>query len=702
MRISHSMIIIPREICIDLDRALDKEWLIANGLGGYASSTITGANTRRYHGLLVAALRPPVERTVLLAKIDEEVQAGDRTYYLGTNQYPDGKIHPDGFVFIEEFHIREGIPTTVFRMGDLVLHKSVWMEHGHNTTYVRYYHAGGAERCLLALHPMCTYRDYHSMLRGSFDRGMAVEIVDGGCKVTAHEGALPYWLIVHPHAEFTPTGVWYWNFVYRREIERGFDEREDLYVPGVFRATLAPGDSLTLIASIESPGTPRLSVGDALDRAKRRWKGLLQAAGIPPEMDSHDAASPATPVEAFAAQLVLAADSFIVRRQVSRGNGDEGKGEGTPQPESVPGVLAGYHWFTDWGRDTMISLPGLMLPSGRAREANQTLRAYAMFARDGLIPNRFPDVGDLPEYNTADATLWMFAAVHRLAEGTGNLSTARELYPVLSDIIAIHVRGTRFGIGMDPADGLLYAGEQGVQLTWMDARVDDWVVTPRIGKPVEINALWHNALRIMERLGTALGGEVVPGKEDAPDFGTLARRAAASFRERFWYEPGGYLYDVIDGPQGNDPSLRPNQLLALSLNKDLLASDRAARVLAVVRKHLLTPYGLRTLSPDDPGYRPRITGSRRERDAAYHNGTVWAWLLGPYLDAVRNVEGRAAARAEFSAMLPALRQHLADAGLGTISEIFDGDPPHTPRGCISQAWSVAEVLRQVWGPDRLL
>jgi predicted glycogen debranching enzyme len=697
------MIIIPREICIDLDRALDKEWLVANGLGGYASSTITGANTRRYHGLLVAALRPPVERTVLLAKIDEEVQVGDRIYYLGTNEYPNGKIHPDGFVFIEEFRICEGIPTTIFRMGDVVLHKSVWMEYGHNTTYVRYHHVGGIEECLLTLHPMCTYRDYHSMLQGSFDRGMAVEPVEEGCKVTAHEGALPYWLVVHPHAEFTPTGVWYWNFVYRREIERGFDEREDLYVPGVFRATLAPGHSLTLVASIEPPDTPHLPVNGALDRAKRRWRGLLEAAGISPQMDSYDAASPATPVEAFAAQLVLAADSFIVRRRVSRENEeDEGKGGSTSQPGWVPAVLAGYHWFTDWGRDTMISLPGLMLPSGRTREANQILRAFAMFVRDGLIPNRFPDVGDMPEYNTADATLWMFAIVDRLAASTGSLSTARELYPLLSDIIATHVRGTRFGIGMDPADGLLYAGEQGVQLTWMDARVDDWVVTPRTGKPVEINALWHNALCVMDRLSAALAGEVVPGKEEAPDFGALARRAATSFRERFWYEPGGYLYDVIDGPQGDDPSLRPNQLLALSSGKGLLTPEQAARVLAVVRKYLLTPYGLRTLSPDDPGYRPRIIGSPRERDAAYHNGTVWAWLLGPYLDAVRNTQGESAARAELQTLLPALRRHLADAGLGTISEIFDGDPPHTPRGCISQAWSVAEVLRQVWGPDRLL
>jgi predicted glycogen debranching enzyme len=675
-----------------LDQALGKEWLVANGIGGYASSTITGANTRRYHGLLVASLKPPVHRVVLLSKVDEEAHTGGRTYYLGTNEYPDGKIHPDGFVFIEGFYIRGGLPTTVFRLGDVVLHKTVWMEHGHNTTYVRYDYVEGSGTCHLTLHPLCNYRDYHGMTRGRLDWDFEVEGTEGGCKIIAEEAATPFWLITDPPAEFTHTGVWYWNFVYRQEVERGFHEREDLYLPGVLRAALEPGDVLMLVASTEPPQTTRPLIGDALLRARTRQKSLLDMAGIAPDMDEHDAADAGSPVEALAAQLVGAADSFIVARQVSRDGASH----------AVPSVLAGYHWFTDWGRDTMISLPGLMLPTGRAQEAALTIRTFAMFAREGLVPNHFPDTGDPPHYNTADATLWMFVALQKLAERTGHLATARELYPLLSDIIAWHVRGTRFGIAMDPDDGLLRAGEQGVQLTWMDAKVDEWVVTPRIGKPVEINALWYNALRIMDKLGAALRGEVPPGREDAPEFGRLAERAANSFRARFWYESGGYLYDVIDGPEGNDTAIRPNQLLAVSLCKDLLTLDQARRVLAVVRQHLLTPYGLRTLSPEHPDYKPRITGTRRERDAAYHNGTVWPWLLGPYFDAVRNTEGDGTARAELESMLPTLRRHLADAGLGTISEIFDGDPPHTPRGCISQAWSVAEILRQVWGPDKLL
>jgi predicted glycogen debranching enzyme len=363
--------------------------------------------------------------------------------------------------------------------------------------------------------------------------------------------------------------------------------------------------------------------------------------------------------------------------------------------QQVPTVLAGYPWFTDWGRDTMISLPGLSLPTGRVREANKTLRTFASFAREGLLPNNFPDQAGAPQYNTADATLWMFATVERLAEGTGSLVTARGLFPMLSDIIAWHVRGTRYGIGMDAADGLLHAGEEGVQLTWMDAKVDDWVVTPRTGKSVEINALWYNALRVMEKLKLALGRTVQPGRMEQPDFSALAEQARVSFRSRFWRSEAACLYDVIDGPNGDDASLRPNQIFALSLNKDLLTTEQARDVLQCVREKLFTPYGLRTLSPDDPRYIARYEGDRRQRDGSYHMGIVWPWLLGPYFDAVAAIEGSDAARAELDSILPDLRRHLADAGLGSISEIFDAEEPFAPRGCISQAWSVAEILRTV-------
>jgi predicted glycogen debranching enzyme len=434
-------------------------------------------------------------------------------------------------------------------------------------------------------------------------------------------------------------------------------------------------------------------MADALEREQARAKALYKAAGLKRGDENGDAADPDAPLEAMVAQLVLAADSFIVKRKVSRG-GDT---------IETPSVLAGYHWFTDWGRDTMISLPGLTLPTGRAREAGKVLQTFGIFIRDGLIPNHFPDSGEAPHYNTADATLWMLAAAEALAEGRGNIAVARNLYPLLADIVAWHLRGTHFGIKVDPEDGLLMAGTEGVQLTWMDAKVGDWVVTPRQGKPVEINALWYNALRVMDKLRVSLGRTVIRGgKEELPDFHALAYQVRDSFRRRFWYDAGDYLFDLIDGPNGHDPSIRPNQLFAVSLSNDLLAVDQQRLVLECVRKHLLTPYGLRTLSPEDPRYIATYVGDRTARDASYHMGTVWPWLLGVYFDAVRNVEGIEVAARELRSMLPALRMHLADAGLGSISEIFDAVLPHNPKGTISQAWSVAELLRHIWGPNRLL
>jgi predicted glycogen debranching enzyme len=679
------VITLPRETCIDLDLSLNKEWLVTNGIGGYASGTVSGVNTRRYHGLLVAALRPPVERTVLLNNIDEDLYIEDRIYYLGANEYPGGKIHPGGFVHIEEFHIEDGVPTTVFRLADELLHKTVWMEYGHNTSYIRYAYVRGRADLHFVVHAMCNYRDYHSTSTGNFDRNFEVESLPGGCRLVAREGAHPFWLTTHPQADFTSTGVWYWNFVYRRDVERGYDDLDDLYLPGVIRCTLKPGDTLTLVASTEPPEATTPLVEGSLDRERARRRKLVRAAGLRgPGVDA-DPSDSAAPLVAFTAQLVRAADDFMVSRDLKR--------DGSIQ--SVPTVIAGYHWFTDWGRDTMISLPGLSIPTGRLREASKTLRTFAHFARDGLIPNNFPDAGELPHYNTADATLWMFSAVERLADATGSLTTARGLFPMLSDVIAYHLRGTRYGIGVDPQDGLLRASEDGVQLTWMDAKVDDWVVTPRQGKPVEINALWYNALRVMEKLHLALKGTVRGGRLPVPDFGELAGQARHSFRERFWHNAGGYLYDVIDSPSGDDPSIRPNQIFALSLGHDLLTLSQARSVLDVVREHLFTPYGLRTLAPSDPAYIGLYRGDRRRRDAAYHMGTVWAWLLGPYFDAVAAVEGPEAARAELEGILPDLRRHLLEAGLGTISEIFDADAPHAPAGCIAQAWSVAEILRAV-------
>lgn len=681
------MIKLPREVCVDLDQALHKEWLVANGIGGYASGTITGINTRRYHGLLVAALTPPVSRTVLLSNIDEQVDIDDRTYYLGANEYPGDKINPAGYVHIEEFSLQDGLAVTIFRMGDSLLHKTVWMEHGHNTTYVQYKYAEGQDECCLLLNTMCNYRDYHSTTEGNLDRDFGVEPVAGGCKIMSQPDAQPFWLTSSPQAEFTHTGVWYWNFVYQEDKARGYEDNDDLYLPGVFRFTLQPGETVTLVASTEPPEATSPSIEGAMEREQARQEALLKAAGVKPGIAAADAGDPGASDEAFAAQLVVAAYTFMVTRKVSRG-GDTSE---------VPSVLAGYHWFTDWGRDTMISLPGLSLPTGRTREAGKVLQTFGLFSKEGLIPNHFPDSGEAPEYNSADATLWMFAAAEALAMGKGSITVARNLYPLLADVIAWHIRGTRYGIKADPLDGLLTAGQEGVQLTWMDAKVDGWVVTPRRGKPVEVNALWYNALIVMDRLRIYLGPTVVRGREEPPDFNSLSQQVRNSFRRRFWYDAEGYLFDVIDGPDGNDTSIRPNQIFAASLRNDLLSIDQARQVLATVRKHLLTPYGLRTLAPEDPGYKGKYAGNTHERDAAYHNGTVWAWLLGPYFDAVSHIEGEEAADVELRKMLPTLRAHLADAGLGSISETFDGDAPHEPGGCISQAWSVAEILRHVRG-----
>ena len=370
------------------------------------------------------------------------------------------------------------------------------------------------------------------------------------------------------------------------------------------------------------------------------------------------------------ALLRFAADSFVVRRDI------EGKAGST--------VIAGYPWFTDWGRDTMIALPGLLLATGKHAEAAETLRTFARFAHDGLIPNTFPE-GDAPaQYNTADATLWFFRALERYLTATGDRTLLRDLWPTLVEIIAAHERGTRFGIGVDPTDGLLRMGEPGVQLTWMDAKVDDWVVTPRTGKPVEVNGLWLHALHLMAAWSPLCNTTPTP-------YIRAATKAAVSFTHRFWNAECGYLYDVLDIPDGtDDASLRPNQCIALALSSCPLPEAQARRALDAVTATLLTPYGLRTLAPDDPRYIGRYGGNRYARDGAYHQGTVWPWLLGPYADALRRLGGT---RAEVRALVRPLLDHLRVAGVGSISELFDGDPPHLPGGCPFQAWSVAELLR---------
>lgn len=649
-----------REICGDLPSGIRREWIVTNGLGGYASGTLAGVNTRRYHGLLVAALTPPVGRTVLVGGLVEWARYRGRRYPLATHEYGDRTIDPQGYRHLQAFALEGMLPVWVFALGDALLEKRVWMVDGANTTYVRYQVARATQPVELEITPLVTYRHFHSLSSG---RGWRPKTEAGpdGVLIRAFDGAVPF-RVLAGDGRFISGGDWYWNFFHREEKARGLDDLSDLYAPGTFQAQLSRSGHFTLVLTAETD--PGGKSDGTLVAARERQAQLLLRAG----------AERADPV---IQQLVLAADQFIVRR-------------GFPQdsaPDAGKTMIAGYHWFNDWGRDTMIALPGLALSTGRHTDAAAILRAFARYVADGLIPNNFPDRADVdPGYNTADASLWYILAVRAFREATGDDRLVDELLPVLRDILDHHMRGTRYGIGMDPEDGLLRAGERGVQLTWMDAKVGDWVVTPRVGKPVEINALWYNALRTM--------ADFLAPRDDgaARPYGALADRVRAAFRARFVRPDRRALADVVDGPDGDDLSLRPNQIFALSLPFPLLEGEDAAAVLDEVGGALLTTYGLRSLSPDDPAYRGHYAGDQGRRDGAYHQGVVWAWLMGAYAEAHARVHGDPDGGLR---LLGPFAHHLRDAGLGTVSEIFEGDPPHPPRGCIAQAWSVAEILR-VW------
>ncbi len=644
-----------REVCGDLPIAERREWLVTNGLGGYASGTVAGLLTRRYHGLLIAALRPPVGRTLLLAKLDETATYDGHSYPLFANRWRGGGVEPTGFRYLERFRLEGTTPVWTFACADALLEKRVWMQPGANTTYIRYdlRRAGGPLH--LDIRALVNYRDHHSSTRAG-DWTLQIEPVAHGLRLTASAGAVPFYLLSRD-AGVIPASEWCEGLYLSAEARRGQIATEDLLCGATLQRTLQPGESLCLVASVDP--SPNLD-GVAAYAGRRAYEEqVLAEAGRMPVLR---AAPPA--IE----HLVLAADQFIVRR---------------PLPDGQQGysVIAGYPWFADWGRDTMISLPGLTLVTGRYQIAWHILDTFAHHVHQGLLPNRFPDGGEAPEYNTADATLWYLEAIRACYAATGDEALLRRLFPTLEEIVAWHLRGTRYQIHADPADGLLYAGEPGLQLTWMDARVDDWVVTPRIGKPVEINALWYNALRILADFARILG-------EPAERYDALADRVAAGFA-RFWNPAKGCCYDLLDGPEGNDPALRPNQLLAVSLPHSPLTADQQRAVVDLCARHLLTSHGLRSLAPDHPAYIGHYGGDRRQRDAAYHQGTVWGWLIGPFVRAhLRVYRNPAQAR---SYLEPLLRQ-VVSHGVGSISEIFDGDPPFTPHGCIAQAWSVAELL----------
>ncbi|MBS1791035.1 MAG: glycogen debranching enzyme family protein [Acidobacteria bacterium] len=668
----------------EVDGFLTQEWLVTNALGGYASGTLVGVPTRRFHGLLIASLPAPLGRIMMLNHLIETVKLdNDATFQLGGEEQTDGLKLP-GAKYLAEFKLEAGLPVWRYEFGEVALEKRVFMPHSQNTTYINYRLLAGPP-ARLRLRPYIYFRPHEGLVSEALpDEPYVLTIIGECCEISARLAgqlgfhgngiqtnlpALKLKLDGEKAALTLDRGVLK-DIYYRVEATRGYDSHGLLWSPGYFTAELSHDRDMTLIASTEEWTTVQaLTPATALNAEHMRRTRLLSAA------------SPSAQ-EGMGAELVLAADQFVIM--------PEGRSEEAARVraagDEVRTVIAGYHWFTDWGRDTMISLEGLTLTTGRYAEAGWILRTFSHYVRNGLIPNMFPEGRNEGLYHTADATLRFFQALERYLLATNDRETLREILPTLQSIIAFHLKGTRFGIGVDPQDGLLKQGEEGYQLTWMDAKVDDWVVTPRRGKAVEINALWYNALRLLEGWLKEEGES-----QAAQQISQYAEHACQSFNKRFWYAAGNYLYDVVDGENGDDAACRPNQLLSFSLTHPVLDHKRWQSVLEVVRQKLLTPVGLRSLAPGHPDYKPTYDGDLRSRDAAYHQGTVWAWLIGPFIDAWMRVyptdtDGK-------QKLLAGFEPHLNEACIGSISEVFDAEGRYTPRGCAAQAWSVAEVLR---------
>ena len=653
------------------DPHLHQEWLVTNGLGGYASGTVGGAITRRYHGLLIAALPNPLGRMMMLNGLSERLRLPDRSVvYTGAEEL--SAVPPDSTLPATEFRLEAGLPVWRYETAGFVLEKRLLMPYGQNTVHVSYRLREGNGKLRLGLRPAIHFRSHDDPVNLDEGRKYTLTVCDDQFEITT-SGDMPMlrMLALGPSAAFTFDRKETSSIPYPTERSRGYQWQGSLWSPGYFRSDLGVGDSITLVASTEKWETVRALTPEVAWQAETDRRRLLLGA-----------ASPGARSE-LGAELVFAADQFLITPVGRVEDAARAKAAG----DETRTVIAGYHWFTDWGRDTMISLEGLTLGTGRRNEAGWILRTFAYYIRNGLIPNLFPEGQKEGLYHTADATLWFFHAIHRYTAHSGDTTTVKMLLPKLLDIYEHHVKGTDFGIHVDPADGLLVQGQEGYQLTWMDAKVDDWVVTPRRGKAVEINALWYNALRLLEGWLSEAGDTT-----HAAQVRDSADRARESFNRRFWYDSGGYLYDVVDGENGkDDPSCRPNQIMAFSLEHPVLEQSRWNAVMDVVTQRLLTPMGLRSLAPGSPDYKPQYYGDLRSRDAAYHQGTVWAWLIGPYVDAwLRLHPGRNAEARQF---LTGFAPHFNEQCIGSISEIFDAEPPYTPRGCIAQAWSVAEVLR---------
>jgi len=656
----------------DEEELLTREWLVTNGLGGFASGSLGGAPTRRYHGLLVSALPTPHGRTVMLNHLSEWVRLPDgRRVQIGGQERAGGELDLPGARLLREFRLEAGQPVWRYDLGGAVIEKSVLMPHMQNTVHVTYRLVEGAGRVRLKLRPASHFRPLEDPVSAPVGETHTINCVEDRLELSSDQGYPPLRLKMYGlRATFALDGKRLRDLFYRIEERRGYDSTGELWSPGYFSVDLTGETAATLVASTEAWDRVRALAPETATEAERERRRRLVSLADPRARGG------------VAAELVLAADQFVI----SPTDRQEDAARAQATGEELRSVIAGYHWFTDWGRDTMISLEGLTLTTGRHAEAGWILRTFAHYVRDGLIPNMFPDGSNEGLYHTADATLWFFHALDRYLRVTGDRETLRVVFPRLKSVVDSHLRGTRYNIRVDAADGLLAQGEEGYQLTWMDAKCDGWVVTPRRGKAVELNALWYNALRLAEGWAREAGEE-----EYALGLAGHAARCRESFNSRFWNAEAGHLFDVVDGPEGDDPACRPNQLFAVSLPHAVLDESRWAAVLEAAHEKLLTPVGLRSLAPDHPEFKPTYHGDLRTRDAAYHQGTVWGWLVGPFVDAWLKVHpgDRAGARRCLEGFLP----HLDDACVGSISEVFDAVEPFTARGCVAQAWSVAEVLR---------
>ncbi len=644
------MISFDSDICTNFETASSREWLETNGIGGFASSTVSGANTRRYHALLTAATKPPLGRVSMLSKFEETLHIDGKTFELSANRYPN-QIYPNGYKYLKNFRLAP-FPVWTFEVEGVEIEKKVFMVHGANTTVVEFKVQSSKFKVELELKPLLSFCDYHHLQRENAEFNLNYEAGDNLVTVKPY-AEMPPLYFAHNAQSIENTGVWYRNFEYAIERERGFDFREDLFQP--FNLKFDLSETAVVIASTEKQSVSEAQNFERNEIERREDLIKISNAG-----------------DDFTKQLVVAADQFIV----SRGAGKT--------------IIAGYHWFSDWGRDTMIALNGLTLATNRPEIAKSILLEFSRHISEGMLPNRFPDAGETPEYNTVDATLWYFEAVRAYAEKTNDYDFVREhLYEKLVNVILWHVYGTRFQIKVD-TDGLLYAGERGVQLTWMDAKIGDSVVTPRTGKAVEIQALWYNALCVMADFAGKFADE-----KDRKIYAEMACETKEGFNRIFWNEREECLFDVVCGEE-KDASIRPNQIFAVSLPNTMLSIGRAQKIVEKVESELLTPIGLRSLSPKDSRYCPIYKGSPFERDSAYHQGTIWAWLIGAFVDAYRKVHpnGRKTEN-RVNEILSGFKNHLTENGVGQISEIFDAAAPHDPRGCIAQAWSVAEVLRVI-------